>query len=271
MVDFVDNTFNDTEPRRRTQLNGVIAVIPAYNAEKTIAKVVSKSFRKAPRCVVIDDGSTDSTGNEARKAGAEVIVHVHNRGKGAAIRSAIEGLKDEAFLYMVFLDADEQHEPGEMGRLVNAAHRYHADVVCGNRMNKPKDMPWLRKKTNQLTSRITSWICGVNIQDTQCGFRLISKNVAQTISIRSRRFDVDSEILFQAARYGFRIAEASVSCIYPDDHSSHIHPFRDTLRFIRLAFSLIIRRLLLVGKFGRKPKKSQKKKRNKATQYPLES
>jgi glycosyltransferase involved in cell wall biosynthesis len=257
MVDFIDNTSNETEPRRRTQLHGVIAVIPAYNAENTIAKVVAKSFRKAPRCVVVDDGSTDNTGDEAKKAGAEVIVHVHNRGKGAAIRSAIECLKDEDFLYMVFLDADEQHEPGEMGRLIHAARRRHADVVCGNRMNNPKDMPRLRVKVNRLTSRITSRLCGTHIQDTQCGFRLISKNVAQTISITSQRFDVDSELLFLAAQHGFNITDASVSCIYAENYSSHIHPFRDTMRFIRLALSLSIRRLLLFGRFGKVPKKKE--------------
>lgn len=253
MVDFIDKTYSDTEPRRRSQLNGVIAVIPAYNAEKTIGKVVSKAFRKAPRCVVIDDGSTDATADEAAKAGAEVIIHGRNRGKGASIRSAIECLKDDAFLYMVFLDADEQHEPGEMGRLITAARRFHADVVCGNRMNNPNGMPPLRKRTNRLMSRIVSYFCGTTLHDTQCGFRLISHKVAHALDLRAERFDVDTEILFQAAKNGFRIVEASVSCIYPETHTSHIHPVRDTWRFIRLCLRLIFTRRIAMRSVGPTP------------------
>ncbi len=221
----------------------VIAVIPAYNAESTIKLVVSKVRRKIERCIVVDDGSSDKTGILAKEAGAELLVHISNRGKGAAIKSAFEFLKKQDFKYLILLDADGQHEPGEVFRLVQQARRKRVDVVCGNRMKNTKDMPKLRVTTNKIMSKVTSWLCRTNLSDTQCGYRLLSKRAVNNIEIKKDNFEVDTEMLFQASRLGYRISEATVSTIYTDDHSSHINPVGDTLRFLRLISGLLISRL----------------------------
>ncbi len=192
---------------------------------------------------MVDDGSSDKTGILAKQAGAELLVHVSNRGKGAAVKTAFDYLKNQDFKYMVMLDADGQHEPGELLRLVQQAKRRRADVVCGNRMKNPKGMPKLRVVTNKVMSKITSWLCRTKLSDTQCGYRLLSKRAVKNIEIKKNNFEVDSEILFEVSRRGFKITEATVSSIYADNHSSHIHPIRDTLRFLRLISGLLISRI----------------------------
>ena len=226
----------------------VIAVIPAYNAESTIKLVVSKVRRKIERCIVVDDGSLDKTGILAKAAGAELLVHISNHGKGAAIKSALEFLKKQDFKYLILLDADGQHEPGEVFRLVQQARRKRADVVCGNRMKNTKNMPRLRVTTNKIMSKVTSWLCKTNLSDTQCGYRLLSKRAVNNIEIKKDNFEVDTEILFQASKLGYRISEATVSTIYSDDHSSHINPIRDTARFLLFAIRLLLARLTIKHK-----------------------
>ncbi len=217
----------------------VIAVIPAYNAEKTIGNVVRKVLRKVGRCIVVDDGSSDGTGDTAVNAGAELIVHVSNRGKGAAIRTALNFLRKMSYKYIIFLDADGQHQPGEITRFVQAAQRRRAHFVCGNRMSKPEGMPLIRKITNRVMSKIVSKLCGVKLADTQCGYRLLSKKAAESLRLKKSNFEVDSEMLYQVARKGFKVTEVTISSIYASgDYSSNIRPVSDTFRFICLITGL---------------------------------
>jgi len=220
-----------------------VAVIPAYNAGKTIASVVKKSLRKVGLCIVVDDGSSDETGNVAENAGAQLIVHVNNRGKGAAVRTALNYLRKISYRYVVLLDADGQHLPGEISRLVQAAQRRKAHLVCGNRMNNPKGMPLVRRITNRAMSKVVSKLCGVNLADTQCGYRLLSRRAVEILRLTKSNFEVDTEILFQIARNGLKVTEVTVSSVYAENHSSHIHPVRDTFRFLRLVFGLLLSRL----------------------------
>jgi len=220
----------------------VIAVIPAYNAETTIAAVVRKILKKVGQCIVVDDGSSDKTGDEAIAAGAELIVHVSNRGKGAAVRTALNALRKKSYKYAILLDADGQHLPGEIARFVQAAYRRKAQVVCGNRMNNPEGMPLIRRATNKFMSKIVSMLCGVNLSDTQCGYRLLSRKAVESLKLKKSNFEVDTDILFQTARNGFKVTEVTISSVYAADHSSHIHPLRDTFRFLKLVFGLLISR-----------------------------
>jgi len=162
---------------------------------------------------------------------------------------------------LVLLDADGQHEPGEVFRLVQQAKRKRADIVCGNRMKSPKGMPKLRVVTNKVMSKITSWLCKTNLSDTQCGYRLLSKRAVNNIRIRKNNFEVDSEILFDASRRGYKITEATVSSIYADDHSSHINPFRDTFRFLRLVSGLLIARTTESTKDTKRSQRSDGRRR----------
>ncbi|MCX7848431.1 MAG: glycosyltransferase family 2 protein [bacterium] len=239
--------FIENEPllsRRRQTATDLVALIPAYQAEQKIMDVVTRTRRHVSRCIVVDDGSRDRTGELARRAGAEVITHVSNRGKGAAIRSGLTYLRNEEFTYCILLDADGQHEPHEIPKLVEAAKRTHADIVCGTRMGNPQGMPWLRRMTNRIMSRLTSWLCGIRLSDTQCGFRLLSKHAVSLIELRKDKFEVETEILVEAARHGLVVTETPVASIYAANHSSHIHPVRDTVRFLKLVTLLLLRRLL---------------------------
>ncbi len=230
--------------RKGTFYTDVIAVIPAYNAEKTIGNVVRKTLRKVGRCIVVDDGSSDGTGNAAIDAGAELIVHVSNRGKGVAICTAINALRKISYKYIVFLDADGQHQPGEIARIVQAAQRRRAHLVCGNRMSKPEGMPFIRRATNRVMSKVVSKLCKVNLTDTQCGYRLLSKKAVESLQLTKSNFEVDSEMLYQVAHKRLKVTEVTVSSIYSSgDYSSHIRPVKDTCCFLRTAFGLFFSNL----------------------------
>ena len=265
MVEIIEEKDVVVALKKRSQFQGVIAVIPAYNAEGTIADIVRKVRRKIPRCIVVDDGSSDGTISAAERANAEVILHASNRGKGAAVRTAFECLKSDKFNYLILLDADGQHEPGEIYRFIQHARRSRADVICGNRMKYPKDMPWLRRATNRWMSKIISTLCGVKIHDTQCGFRLLTKEAVNLIELKKSNFEVDSEILLEASFHGLTVSEVSVSSIYGDDHSSHIRPVRDTFRFVRLLIDLVFARLKK-GKRKAQPTKTEQRKAQPAAQ-----
>jgi len=229
-----------TKKRKGTFYSDVIALIPAYNAEKTIGNVVRKTLRKVGRCIVINDGSDDGTGNAAVDAGAELIIHVSNCGKGAAIRTGLNCLRKISYKYVVLLDADGQHEPGEIARMVQVAYRRRAHLVCGNRMSKPEGMPLICRVTNRVMSKVVSKLSGVNLSDTQCGYRLLSRRAIESLRLTKSDFEVDTEILYQVSRKGFKVTEVTISSIYTENHSSKVHVFSDTFRFIRLVFGLLI-------------------------------
>jgi glycosyltransferase involved in cell wall biosynthesis len=239
---FVDKDSTTMMSRRRAQTHDLLAVIPAFNAAPSIQDVVSKTRRKVSRVYVVDDGSTDATAATAKRAGATLIVHPSNRGKGAALHSALAYLRDEQFNYVIFLDADGQHDPLELHRLVDEARKAHADVVCGTRMANPEGMPRVRRVTNRVMSAIISWLCRVRVSDTQCGYRLLSKRAATLIELKKSNFEVETEILLQAARHGLKVTETPIRSIYGADHSSHIKPARDTIRFLRLVGWLAVAR-----------------------------
>jgi glycosyltransferase involved in cell wall biosynthesis len=200
--------------------------------------------RRVGRCIVVDDGSTDETAVLAKRAGAELIIHASNRGKGAAVRSALACLRGTPFSYAVLLDADGQHDPAEIPRFCEAARRHDADMVLGTRMHAPAGMPWLRRITNRTMSRIISGLCGVPLTDTQCGYRLLSRRAVERMRLTTSNFEVESEMLLDATRQGLTITEVPVRSIYGDDHTSHIRPVRDTIRFLRLVSKLMAVRLL---------------------------
>jgi glycosyltransferase involved in cell wall biosynthesis len=243
MVDFLDNA-PGRRGRGRSRFNDVVAVIPAYNADRTIESLVRKIRRRIRRCIVVDDGSDDQTGNRARRAGAQLIVHPHNRGKGAALHSALTYLRGEQVSYVVLLDADGQHDPGEIHLLLETAARKGADVVCGTRMDHPGEMPELRQRTNRLISAVISWLCRTRLTDAACGFRVLSRQAVEVIRLHRPQYAADQELLIEAVQHGLTIAETPVSSIYHDKAESHVQPVKHTLRFIRMVAGLAVIRLL---------------------------
>lgn len=213
----------------------LFAVIPARDAAATVGAVVRGLRQSLPSAsvLVVDDGSVDATGEVAREAGAIVVRHEVNQGKGAALQTGFDEALRRGAEAVLALDADGQHDPAVAPRLV--AELEKADLVVGSREGDRTGMPWLRRATNDVTTWFVSRLAGQRVPDSQSGYRAIRASVLRAVRPESRRFDYESEFLIGAARAGFRIGEAPVPTLY-NAPGSHIHPVRDTIRFIRLVW-----------------------------------
>jgi glycosyltransferase involved in cell wall biosynthesis len=210
------------------------ALIPAYEEAANIARVVQGCAPHVAEVLVVDDGSSDDTARLAEAAGATVIIHKRNLGKGAAIRTGLGYVRGHDFDAVVLLDGDGQHDWNEIPRFVEAAVRTGAPVIVGDRMNDVAHMPALRRWTNRITSGVLSRLARQRIPDSQCGFRLLRTEVLADLDLRTANYDTESEMLLQAAYAGHRIERLPIKTIY-NAAPSHIHKVRDTWRFIKLA------------------------------------
>ena len=211
----------------------IAAAIPAFQEEKHIADVARRSLQQIGRVVVVDDGSTDATAENARAAGAEVIVHPVNRGKGESIKAGLRHWLDRGMEYVVLLDGDGQHLPEEISRFVEAAERTGAKLLIGSRMHDVARMPALRRAVNRYMSRKISGLCGCVIPDSQCGFRMLHRDLIPDVLGGGERFDYETEMLILASRRGYTIESVPITTVYADEVSS-IHPVRDTVRFFSM-------------------------------------
>ncbi len=211
------------------------AIIPAYNAGKHLAAVIDRVSEYVPRrrIVVVDDGSTDDTRLVAEKAGVVVVAHPGNLGKGAAIRSGIRRAQEIGVPLAILLDADGQHSPDEIPAFVDRQKETGADVVVGNRLENPANMPWLRKATNYVTSAVVSFLAGRRVADSQNGYRLIRLDHFKKFPLTTSRYEIESEMIIRAGRAGGRFASVPVRTIYAGE-ASFINPFVDTMRFLRM-------------------------------------
>jgi len=210
------------------------AIIPAYREERHISDVVRRTRQQLDHVVVIDDGSSDNTARCAREAGAEVIVHSQNRGKGEAIKTGLRHWLDRQFIHVIILDADGQHLPEEIDRFIAAAAETgDRSFFLGNRMNNLTGMPFVRRVVNRYMSNRISRICRQEIPDTQCGFRMLDRQLIPELLEGGNRFDYETEMLIIASRKGYRIESVPITTVYSDEVSK-IHPARDTIRFFKL-------------------------------------
>jgi glycosyltransferase involved in cell wall biosynthesis len=212
-----------------------VAVIPAKDAAGTIGDVVRGLRAAVPgiEVLVVDDGSADATGARAREAGADVRRHEVNRGKGAALQTGFDAAVARGADAVLALDADGQHPPACAPGLLAALAE--ADVVVGTRNADRTGMPWLRRVTNDVTSWWVSLLARQRIEDSQSGYRAIRAEVLRRVRPATQRFEYESEFLVGAARAGFRIGAAPIPTLY-NAPGSHIHPMRDTVRFIRFVW-----------------------------------
>jgi len=212
-------------------------LIPAYNAEKTLAELL-RQLRELPQkpvnILVIDDGSKDSTSDIARAAGVQLYRFSHNSGKGRALRQGFSMLQNDCSAeYIICMDADLQHPPACIPDLLTAAEVRASRFVIGTRSRSWSSMPVSRRLSNFLTSMMISMLTGQKLKDSQCGFRLIAKDVLKEISVSQEGFQLESEMLLRIATRKIRIDEVPIPTIY-NSAGSHIHHFKDTLRFILL-------------------------------------
>jgi glycosyltransferase involved in cell wall biosynthesis len=218
----------------------VCAVIPAYNEARHIAQVVTGVRSYLPDVVVVDDGSKDDTAERAAQAGAHVIRHARNRGKGGALQTAFDHAEGRGYDAVIALDADGQHDPGELPRFLAALASGRGDIFLGSRMADPRGMPRLRRWTNRTTSVILSRLARQEIRDSQSGYKAIRMEVLRHVRPTRAGFDAESEFLVTASRRGYGIGHVPIRTIYGDETSS-IKPVRDTWRFIRLCLVFLLR------------------------------
>ena len=212
----------------------IAAVIPAYQEEKYVSEVARRARAQLQNVLVVDDGSTDATSDRARSAGVDVVVHPQNRGKGESIKTGLHYWLQRGSEYVVLLDADGQHLPEEISRFVEAAASDNqAKIFVGSRMNDTSTMPFVRRIVNRYMSGKISRACGQQIPDTQCGFRMLHRDIIPEVLSGASRFEYETEMLIIASRKGHRVASVPITTVYSDEVSS-INPVRDTLRFFKL-------------------------------------
>jgi glycosyltransferase involved in cell wall biosynthesis len=210
----------------------VAVVIPAFQAAATIGDVVARTRAAAPeaRIIVVDDGSGDGTGEAGRGKGAVVVFHPRNRGKGVALREGITRACADGAAVIVTLDADGQHPPAEIPRLIQPIRENRADVVLGAR-KRDGGMPLPRRFTNWLSATLVSRIGGQRVTDAQTGFRAFTRKVAEGVQPAGDRYEYEANFLLDALRAGFRVVSVDVPTIY--GARSHFRPWGDTWRMAR--------------------------------------
>ena len=191
-----------------------LVCIPAFNEEKLIVDVIKKSLNYADRVVVCDDGSTDLTSEQAKNAGAIVLKHEKNMGKGHAMKSLFKYAKDIDADVVVTIDGDGQFLPEQIPNLIEPILENNFDIVIGNRFSDDEEMPSYRKAGNKILDTITKLAAEFPFSDTQSGFRSYSKKAIQSISFSTNGFGVDSEILVDAVNKGLKITEKKVTVLY---------------------------------------------------------
>ena len=192
----------------------MIACFPAYNEEGVIGNLIKKTLPLVDSVVVCDDGSTDLTSKEAKDAGAFVIRHSSNKGKGAALKSLFDFARHSNADIIVTIDGDGQFLPEEIPKLTKDIEDGKSDIVIGYRFETEKDMPKYRKLGNRVLDELSKQAANLNLRDTQSGFRAYSKHAIKKIYFKNDGFAADSEILIDASEKNLSISEHNVTVLY---------------------------------------------------------
>lgn len=211
----------------------LIVVMPAFQEAEKIEQTVCSVLKFCPNVIVVDDGSSDQTAERALAGGADVVVHEQNQGKGIALETGFARALELGADLVLTIDADGQHDPADISTFVDEFNQQDVDVLVGNRMMENRNMPWVRRRTNQFMSWLLSTMMRQHVPDTQNGYRMYRASILTCIHTESKGFAAESEQLLHLADQGLTIGSVPVQTIYSDEESS-IHPLRDTVKFFKM-------------------------------------
>lgn len=228
----------------------ILAAIPAYNEEIAIGSVILRTKKYVDLVLVIDDGSTDATSIVAKMAGADVIQHEKNLGKGAALECAFRRAKQLDADILICLDGDGQHNPDEIPRLLDAIKNEDADMIIGSRFLKAgNSVPVYRRIGQKVLNSLTNSISATKVTDSQSGFRAFSKKAIISLSCKEMGIGIESQMQSSADDLNLKIVEIPISCRYDVKHSSKMNPFNHGFQVINTILKIVEERrpLLFFG------------------------
>lgn len=211
--------------------DNVIALIPAYNAAHLVAPVIQEAARYLP-VVVVDDGSSDDTAAVAEAAGARVIRQVPNQGKGAALKNGFRHALEGGVDAVVTLDADGQHDPREIPKLLDAWRAQRPEMVVGARDYDA--MPFVRRLSNKVGRRSIQWALGAEVADNQSGYRVIGSRLMRAmLDSGESGFEFEVWMIVLCVRHRWPMAWVPIRTIY-GDQGSHIEPLDHVKSYFRM-------------------------------------
>ena len=196
----------------------VYVVIPAYNTEKTIGNVVKRTKKYVDKVIVVDDGSSDNTYEEAKNAGADYVLrHRINRGVGAATKTGTIVALDNDVDIVITLDSDLQHDPDDIPRFIKCLKEKNIDIVIGSRfLGDNREMPLIKKIGNAGLNFLARLLFGIKSTDTQCGFRAYDRKALEEINFELDSYAICTEILKEAKEHNLKVEEIPIDAIYPE-------------------------------------------------------
>jgi len=210
----------------------VAALLPVYNESRHLPDLISRLKAQKLHILVVDDGSSDGSADIVQSYDVDVLRLDKNSGKGKALKAGFERLAKGSFDWILILDADGQHLPEEIPNFLKEAGMTEAAVFNGNRLEHPDRMPWIRYWTNCFMSSILSRMLRQEVRDSQCGYKLISTEFLRKARLSAEQFEIEANLLLEAGRLQYKIKNVPITSVYGKE-VSHIHPVRDTFRFIR--------------------------------------
>lgn len=221
-----------------------LALIPAWNEATRIGPIVEATLTHLP-VLVVDDGSHDDTSVVAKAAGAAVVCHPQNQGKGVALMTGFEWALEREYEAIVTLDADGQHDPADIPKFLAAYEAGAGELIIGQR--NFSQMPFPRGYTNPFGSWLLSLALGTRIYDNQSGFRLHSRRFLETLDLTTTGFELEVEVIVQAVCQGIPIGWVNIRTIYSIDKVSYFHPLKDSARFLGMVWYAWRQRRLTAG------------------------
>jgi glycosyltransferase involved in cell wall biosynthesis len=208
--------------KRDTAPQNITVILPAYNEEVSIGSIVLLTRFYADSVIVVDDGSADRTAEIAKRAGAEVIIHKINTGKGSALKTGFKAAAEMGADIIVTMDSDGQHNPADIPKLIVPIIEGNADIVNGSRYlnGMDKNTPIYRRVGQTILDSVTNVSSGVKITDSQSGFRAFAASTVNTFRFDAQGMGIESEMLADAGKAGLRIKEVEIGVRYDVDGST---------------------------------------------------